>query len=195
MTDPEELDDLLADVPDLSVREPEEALQAAMGSETIEDLGPILEEADEALRELQKDVKALRRRTAKAAGLDPTERRAKAKATAEKLSAAKKAAKATAKKAKGRDTLQTLLDAVEPLTVEAIGYTIVVAESVENLSDLDANLEEAEVAIGVLVAAMRPLRTRVEKAMDDDDDDDDGGSDDDGSDDGSDDDDDDDDDD
>lgn len=65
-TAPETLEDILADLTDVSLTETSESLSCAEGVETLEDLAANLDDAEEALKEALKELRALKRRTAKA---------------------------------------------------------------------------------------------------------------------------------
>ena len=65
-TAPETLEDILADLTDVSLTETSESLSCAEGVETLEDRAANLDDAEEALKEALKELRALKRRTAKA---------------------------------------------------------------------------------------------------------------------------------
>lgn len=150
MAEQEDLDDLLADVPDLSVREAEEALRAAGKSGSLEEIVAVLEEADEALKELQTDVKAMRRRNDKARGMDAAMRKARAAADKQAAKAAK-----PARSVRREDTLVAFIAEASALSVAAAENELVAAESADTMVELDQHLGRAEVELAALLAIIK----------------------------------------
>lgn len=64
--DPETLEDILADISDISITEVEQALTVAESVENLEDLETNLDDAEGALKEALKELRSLKKRVTKA---------------------------------------------------------------------------------------------------------------------------------